>query len=117
MTGATVSAAFMAFSPAATTRRRRGCPTLGLVSAGVIPTFHVPIWVIALSAVAMAAERLRADDGSSIRWARVRAPGPIHGFAAETSAALVIRPRLAWVFAQHDACDQLGILAWVPHGG
>jgi len=88
-----VSAAFMAFSHGSNdAQKTMGVITLGLVSAGMIPTFHVPTWVIALSAAAMAAGTFaggrRIIHTMGTRLAHLE---PIHGFAAETSAALVIQ--------------------------
>ena len=88
-----LSAAFMAFSHGSNdAQKTMGVITLGLVSAGVIPTFHVPTWVIVLSAVAMAAGTFaggrRIMHTMGTRFAHLE---PIHGFAAETSAALVIQ--------------------------
>src|SRR6267142_38670 len=51
-----VSAAFMAFSHGSNdAQKTMGIITLGLVSSGILPTFHVPTWVIGLSAAAMGA--------------------------------------------------------------
>lgn len=88
------SAAFMAFSHGSNdAQKTMGIITLGLISAGVIPSspFHVPIWVIVLSALAMA---LGTAAGG---WRIIRTMGsrltkltPIHGFGAETAAASII---------------------------
>jgi len=88
-----VSAAFMAFSHGSNdAQKTMGIITLGLVSAGVIPDFHVPQWVIIVSAVAMAAGTFaggrRIIHTMGTRLAHLE---PIHGFAAETSAAVVIQ--------------------------
>ena len=88
-----VSAAFMAYSHGGNdAQKTMGIITLGLVSAGAIPTFHVPFWVITLSAGAMAAGTLaggrRIIHTMGTRLVRL---DPIHGFAAETSAATVIQ--------------------------
>jgi PiT family inorganic phosphate transporter len=88
-----VSAAFMAFSHGSNdAQKTMGVITLGLLSAGLIPVFHVPTWVIALSAVAMAggtfAGGRRIIHTLGTRFAHLE---PIHGFAAETSAAVVIQ--------------------------
>src|SRR4029079_3634505 len=49
-----VSAAFMAFSHGGNdAQKTMGIITLALVSSGLLPAFHVPLWVIALSALAM----------------------------------------------------------------
>jgi PiT family inorganic phosphate transporter len=88
-----LSAAFMAFSHGGNdAQKTMGIITLGLVSAGVLPSFHVPTWVIALSAMAMAAGTLaggrRIIHTMGTRLAHLEA---IHGFAAETSAGVVIQ--------------------------
>ncbi len=88
-----VSAAFMAFSHGSNdAQKTMGVITLGLLSAGVISTFQVPAWVIVVSAVAMAAGTFaggrRIIHTMGTRFAHLE---PIHGFAAETSAALVIQ--------------------------
>ena len=86
------SAAFMAFSHGSNdAQKTMGVITLALVSAGVLPTFQVPLWVIALCALAMAVGT--AAGGRRIihtMGQRLVHLEPIHGFAAETSAALII---------------------------
>jgi PiT family inorganic phosphate transporter len=88
-----VSAAFMAFSHGGNdAQKTMGIITLALVSAGVLTSFHVPVWVIALSASAMGAgtlaggKRIIHTMGNRLAYLQ-----PIHGFAAETSAAAVIQ--------------------------
>jgi PiT family inorganic phosphate transporter len=88
-----VSAAFMAFSHGSNdAQKTMGIITLALVSGGLLPSFHVPTWVIALSAGAMAggtfAGGRRIIHTMGNRLAHLE---PIHGFAAETSAAAVIQ--------------------------
>ncbi len=88
-----VSAAFMAFSHGSNdAQKTMGVITLGLLSAGVIPAFHVPVWVIAVSAAAMAggtfAGGRRIIHTMGVRFSHL---DPIHGSAAETSAAVVIQ--------------------------
>jgi PiT family inorganic phosphate transporter len=83
----------MAFSHGSNdAQKTMGVITLGLLSAGLIPAFRVPVWVIALSAAAMAggtfAGGRRIIHTMGMRFAHLE---PIHGFAAETSAALVIQ--------------------------
>ena len=92
--GQVLSSAFMAFSHGSNdAQKTMGIITLALIAAGKIPAqpFHVPIWVIVLSAVAMAFGT--AGGG----WRIIHTMGtkltqltPIHGFAAETSAATII---------------------------
>jgi PiT family inorganic phosphate transporter len=88
-----VSAAFMAFSHGSNdAQKTMGIITLSLMSAGLLTTFHVPMWVIALSASAMAAGTF-AGGRRIIRTMGTRLAHlePIHGFAAETAAAAVIQ--------------------------
>jgi PiT family inorganic phosphate transporter len=87
-----VSAGFMAFSHGANdAQKAMGIITLALLSAGKIPTAEVPTWVIVACALAMG---LGTAVGG---WKIVRTLGmriltlePVHGFAAETSAATVL---------------------------
>jgi PiT family inorganic phosphate transporter len=89
-----VSSAFMAFSHGSNdAQKTMGIITLALISAGKISgtPFVVPLWVIALSAIAMACGT--AGGG----WKIIKTMGtklvtltPVYGFAAETSAATVI---------------------------
>jgi PiT family inorganic phosphate transporter len=88
-----VSAAFMAFSHGSNdAQKTMGIITLALVSGGFLASFQVPTWVIALSAVAMAGgtfaggRRIIHTLGN-----RIATLQPIHGFAAETTAAAVIQ--------------------------
>jgi PiT family inorganic phosphate transporter len=68
-----------------------GVITMGLLAGGMIPSFHVPLWVIALSSGAIAAGtalggwRLIRTLGAKIY--RIR---PIHGFASQIAGASVI---------------------------
>lgn len=87
-----VSAAFMAFSHGSNdAQKSMGIITAALLAAGEIPTFKVPLWVIIACATVMAL-------GTSIGgWRIIKTMGsriiklePVHGFAAEASAALVI---------------------------
>ncbi|TAL11092.1 MAG: inorganic phosphate transporter [Nitrospirae bacterium] len=87
-----ISSSFMAFSHGANdAQKAMGIITLALVSAGAITTVEVPTWVILSCAVAMG---LGTAAGG---WRIVRTLGmrivkmePVHGFAAETSAALIL---------------------------
>jgi len=87
------SAAFMAFSHGSNdAQKTMGVMTLALAIHFHWSTFHVPAWVILLSATTMG---LGTAFGG---WRVIRTMGmkitklqPIHGFAAETSAALVIQ--------------------------
>lgn len=87
-----LSAAFMAFSHGSNDGQKFiGVFTLALMLGGVLPTFHVPLWVILLCAVTMGV-------GTAVGgWRIVKTMGlrltklePVHGFAAETAAALTI---------------------------
>ena len=87
-----VSAAYMAFSHGSNdAQKTMGVMTLALVSAGIIPEFKVPLWVIILAASAIS---LGTAAGG---WRIIRTMGskvvkldPVHGFAAETTAATII---------------------------
>jgi PiT family inorganic phosphate transporter len=87
-----ISAGFMAFSHGSNdAQKTMGIITLALFSAGVISTVDVPTWVILVSATAMSLGtaaggwRIMATMGH-----RVVELEPIHGFAAETTAATII---------------------------
>ena len=87
------SAAFMAVSHGRNdAQNAMGVMTLALLAAGQIESFEVPLWVILLSAGSMAAGTYMGG------WRIIHTLGtkvmkldPIHGFAAETSAAVVIQ--------------------------
>jgi PiT family inorganic phosphate transporter len=87
-----LSAAYMAFSHGSNdAQKTMGVMTLALVSAGVLTEFKVPLWVILLAASAIS---LGTAAGG---WRIIRTMGskvvkldPVHGFAAETTAASVI---------------------------
>jgi inorganic phosphate transporter, PiT family len=87
-----LSATYMAFSHGSNdAQKTMGVMTLALFSAHLIPTFEVPLPVIIVAATAMSA-------GTSVGgWRIIKTMGqrvvkldPIHGFAAETTAATVI---------------------------
>jgi PiT family inorganic phosphate transporter len=86
------SAAYMAFSHGSNdAQKTMGIMTLALFTAGVIPTTEVPLWVILISASAIS---LGTAAGG---WRIIRTMGqrvvkldPVHGFAAETTAASII---------------------------
>jgi len=88
-----LSAAFMAFSHGSNdAQKTMGVMTLALVSAGIIPEFKVPLWVIILAAGAI------SFGTAAGGWRIIRTLGhrvvklqPVNGFAAETSAALIIQ--------------------------
>lgn len=86
------SAAYMAFSHGSNdAQKTMGIITMALVSYGILPDFHVPLWVIALCATVMAC-------GTAVGgWRIIKTLGvrlvhlkPINGFAADTSAATII---------------------------
>jgi inorganic phosphate transporter, PiT family len=87
-----LSAAFMAFSHGSNdAQKTMGVMTLALLTAGLIPEFKVPLPVILAAATAMS---LGTAAGG---WRIIRTMGtrvvkldPVHGFAAETTAASVI---------------------------
>ena len=87
-----VSAAYMAFSHGSNdAQKTMGIMTLAPVAAGVIAEFEVPLWVILLAATAIS---LGTAAGG---WRIIRTMGqrvvkldPVHGFAAETTAATII---------------------------
>ena len=88
-----VSAAFMAFSHGSNdAQKTMGIMTLALVAAGVLPHgAKIPLWVILLAASAIS---LGTAGGG---WRIIKTMGqrvvkldPVHGFAAETTAATVI---------------------------
>jgi PiT family inorganic phosphate transporter len=87
-----VSAGFMAFSHGSNdAQKTMGIITLALFSGGVIPSVDVPAWVIiaAASAISMGT----AVGGWRIMHTmghRVAKLEPVHGFAAETTAATVL---------------------------
>ncbi len=87
------SAAFMAYAHGGNdAQKTMGVITLALVSSGQIDTFTIPLWVKLACAITMA---LGTYSGG---WRIMHTLGskvikldPIHGFAAETSAATVIQ--------------------------
>lgn len=87
-----LSSALMAYSHGGNdAQKTMGVITLALIAYGAQQSFEVPIWVILLSATAM------AFGTASGGWRIMRTMGtrlaelrPIHGFAAETTAGLVI---------------------------
>jgi inorganic phosphate transporter, PiT family len=90
--GQILSAAFMAFSHGANdAQKAMGVITLALFLGGIQPDLRVPVWVIVAAGLAMGL-------GTSIGgWRVIRTLGlrvtklePVNGFAAETSAALII---------------------------
>jgi PiT family inorganic phosphate transporter len=87
-----LSAGFVAFSHGSNDGQKFiGAFTLVLLLGGVIPVFHVETWVVLLCATMM-------GIGTAIGgWRIVRTMGlrlthlePVHGFAAETGAAMTI---------------------------
>jgi inorganic phosphate transporter, PiT family len=90
--GQVLSAAFMAFSHGANdAQKAMGVITLALFLGGHLPDLSVPLWVIFVAALTMAA-------GTSVGgWRVIRTIGlkmtklePVNGFAAETAAAAII---------------------------
>ncbi len=72
-------------------QKTMGIITMGLVISGVLPDFNVPLWVIAVSAGAIAL-------GTSVGgWKLIKTLGgrfykirPVHGFTAQISSASII---------------------------
>ncbi|MBI2090386.1 MAG: inorganic phosphate transporter [Deltaproteobacteria bacterium] len=86
------SAALMAFSHGSNDGQKFiGVFSLALVLGGMLPEFRVPIWVILLCGIIMgvgtACGGWRIIKTMGLRLTKLE---PVHGFAAETSAALVI---------------------------
>jgi inorganic phosphate transporter, PiT family len=87
------STGFIAFSHGGNdAQKTMGIITLALLSSGVIHTFEVPFWVKLACALAMAAGTYSGG------WRIIHTMGskimkldPIHGFAAQTSAATIIQ--------------------------
>jgi PiT family inorganic phosphate transporter len=88
-----VSAGFMAFSHGSNdAQKTMGVITLALIAGGLLPAdAKIPLWVILLAASAMS---LGTAAGG---WRIIRTMGqrvvkldPVHGFAAETTAATII---------------------------
>jgi PiT family inorganic phosphate transporter len=86
------SAAYMAFAHGSNdAQKTMGIITLSLVAAGVLDEPTIPTWVIIVSATAIALGT--AAGGWRIMKTmgqRVTELEPVHGFAAETTAASVI---------------------------
>jgi PiT family inorganic phosphate transporter len=87
-----LSAAFMAFSHGSNdAQKTMGIVTLALVAGGILAKPIVPLWVIILAATAI-------SFGTAVGgWRIIRTMGqrvvkldPVHGFAAETTAATII---------------------------
>jgi len=87
-----LSAAFMAFSHGSNdAQKTMGVITLALFLNGNLSEMKVPLWVIFVSAITMGIGTIVGG------WRVIRTIGlrltklePVHGFAAETSAALII---------------------------
>lgn len=87
-----LSASYMAFGHGSNdAQKTMGIMTLALFAAGILSTPDVPIWVILIAASAIS---LGTAAGG---WRIIRTMGqrvvkldPVHGFAAETTAATVI---------------------------
>ena len=88
-----ISAGFMAFSHGGNdAQKTMGIITLALFASGQISTFEIPLWVKIACAVTMAVGTYSGG------WRIIHTLGskvikldPIHGFAAETSAASIIQ--------------------------
>jgi PiT family inorganic phosphate transporter len=100
------SAAFMAFSHGSNDGQKFiGVFALALVLGGILPEFRVPLWVILICSgvmgVGTACGGWRIVKTMGLRITKLE---PVHGFAAETSAALVI-----------EAATRLGIPLSTTH--
>jgi inorganic phosphate transporter, PiT family len=87
-----LSAGFMAFSHGSNDGQKFiGVFVLALLLGGILPEFHVPLWVIVLCAITMglgtAVGGWRIVKTMGLRLTKLE---PVHGFAAETGAALTI---------------------------
>ncbi|MGE5809464.1 MAG: anion permease [Nitrospirota bacterium] len=93
-----LSSAFMAFGHGSNdAQKAMGIITMALVSGGAIKTLDVPTWVILICALAMGFGTLFGG------WKIIKTLGvkmlklePIHGFAAETSSAMIIVAASHW---------------------
>ncbi len=72
-------------------QKTMGMVTAALVAGNVLPQFHVPLWVVLLSALAISLGTLTGG------WRLIRTLGgkfykirPIHGFTTQTASGLVI---------------------------
>ncbi len=91
-TGQVLTATVLAISHGANDgQKTMGVIAMGLMAAGVTSSFSIPLWVVAVSALAMAAGT--ASGG----WRLIRTLGgkfykirPIHGLVTQVSAATVI---------------------------
>ena len=87
-----LSSAMMAFGHGSNDAQKvMGIITMALLSRGVIDTLEVPVWVILAAALAMGFGTFFGG------WKVIKTLGvkmlklqPVHGFAAETSATLII---------------------------
>lgn len=72
-------------------QKTMGVITLGLVTTGYLAEFHVPLWVIAISAGAIAVGTFfggwRLIRTLGAKFYRIR---PVHGFSAQVTSATVI---------------------------
>lgn len=87
-----VSAAYMAFSHGSNdAQKTMGIITMALVSYGALSDFNVPVWVIVscatIMAIGTAAGGWRIIKTIGVRLVHLQ---PVHGFAAEASAATLI---------------------------
>ncbi|MDH7481627.1 MAG: inorganic phosphate transporter [Armatimonadota bacterium] len=93
-----LSANFMAFTHGSNdAQKSMGIITMALVVGGFLPTVQVPLWVKVTCAAAMA---LGTAAGG---WRIIKTVGkkimglqPVHGFASETAAALVVLSATLW---------------------
>ena len=93
-----LSAAFMAFGHGSNDGQKfMGVFSLVLVLGGIMPEFHIPLWVILCCASVMFLGTIcggwRIVKTIGLRLTKLE---PVHGFAAETAAALSIQLASAW---------------------
>ena len=101
-----LSAGFMAFSHGSNDAQKvMGIITLSLVSGGFLKSVEVPFWVILICALAMglgtALGGWKVIKTLGVRMLKLE---PVHGFAAETSAAAIIL-----------SCSHLGLPVSTTH--
>ncbi len=90
--GQVVTAATLALSHGANdAQKTMGVIALGLVATGHMTTFHIPLWVVLVSAAAIGTGTLFGG------WSLIRTLGtgfyrlrPVHGFSAQTASSAVI---------------------------
>jgi PiT family inorganic phosphate transporter len=87
-----VTSALVALSHGANdAQKSMGVITAGLVAAGALPTFAVPLWVVGACAVAIAlGVALGGETTLRTLGMRIYTIRPVHGFAAQTTTAAIV---------------------------